>query len=145
MLLCMSWSGRKSPFVDMSCAAACMVTCHKKSTCRQAECFEYTCQSTPRSPRAHPSACACATGSRCPNLQLFSRAHFPCTHTIEEISTQIISYAPAPMHSLVTKALQARTPAPSLNGTDEPSSHPPPHLAPAKSPITGSSSFGPRV
>ena len=139
MLLCMSWTGPKSPFGDMSCAVVFIVTCHEKSTRKHPECFEYTYASAHCSHRAHPSACACAPGSRCPILQLFSRAHFPCTHTIEEISTHIITHAPAPMHSLDTKALQARTPAPSLNGTEEPSSHPPPHLAPAKSPITGSS------
>ena len=131
----MSWSDPKSPFVDMSCAAACIVTCHQNSTCRHPQCFEYTFQSTPRSHRAHPGACACAPGRLCPNLQLFSRSHFPCTHTTEEISTHIITNAPAPMHSLHTKALQARTPASSLIGTSEPSSHPPPHLAPAKSTI----------
>ena len=135
MVLCMSWSDPKSPFVDMSCAAACIVTCHQNSTCRHPQCFEYTFQSTPRSHRAHPGACVCAPGRLCPNLQSFSRSHFPCTHTTEEISTHIITHAPAPMHSLHTKALQARTPASSLIRTSEPSSHPPPHLAPAKSTI----------
>ena len=131
----MSWTGPKSPFVDMSCAVVFIVTCHEKSTCKYPECFEYTYESTHCPHRAHPSACACAPGSLCPNLQSFSRAHFRCTHTTEEISTHIISHAPAPMHSLDTKALQARTPASSLIGTSEPSSHPPPHLAPAKSTI----------
>ena len=93
MVLCMSWSDPKSPFVDMSCAAACIVTCHQNSTCRHPQCFEYTYQSTPRSHRAHPGACACAPGRLCPNLQSFSRSHFPCTHTTEEISTHIITHA----------------------------------------------------
>ena len=42
MLLCMSWTGPKSPFVDMSCAVVFIVTCHEKSTCKNPECFEYT-------------------------------------------------------------------------------------------------------
>ena len=60
MLLCMSWTGPKSPFVDMSCAVVFIVTCHEKSTCKYPECFEYTYESTHCSHRAHPVACAVA-------------------------------------------------------------------------------------